>query len=381
MLAGTNFLPARAAEPVGDLAFRRAIGVLSNPENRAMDPVLGLRAEDWAGRGLDEGVIDADAAIAALGRSGNDPQRWDSALAAMGPSAGTGERQRPAAGRMIKAALTTAIAREAAILRCLGPGSQDIPLPPILGVGQRPTLSPTAPLLASAIAAHGGMARWSALRGFTTHMSIGGALFARKKMPGKLTDIVVDGATGSAFSRLTGVGAPNRRILFTPDRIAVERAGGTTLARYADPVAAFKGHVDETPWEEVHLAYFCGYANWNYMVVPFAFAGEGFETEELTSVTSGGEIWRRLRVRFPASFPTHGTEQIYYFDDRYMLRRLDYYAPLAGSGHVAHFCDDHRVFDGIVVPTTRRAFRMDRDGNVLPKPLAIDIRISQTSFF
>jgi len=33
-------------------------------------------------------------------------------------------------------------------------------------------------------------------------------------------------------------------------------------------------------WDDLHLAYFSGYAMWNYLTTPFLFAMEGFEVEE-----------------------------------------------------------------------------------------------------
>lgn len=370
--------PAWGAEGDEDAAFRRAIGVVANPENRALDPVIGLRAEDWATLGINDGRIDMSGLVEAVRRSGPDRRRWRAALASAAQKQAFPHDH--AVLERIQRAIDIAVAREAAILQDLGPGSESSPLPPVLDEMYRPALPPAASLLDAAIAAHGGKERWSQIRAFTCHMSIGGALFSRKGQQGMLASTVVDGSTRLPFARLTGVGRPDRRVVFTPNELAVQWADGRAIQRQISPIAAFEGHKDETPWNEIHLGYFCGYANWNYLVVPFAFAGEGFKTQELPPVNSGGQLWRRLHVSFPASFPTHGSEQTYYFDERYLLRRLDYHAPLAGSGHIAHFCDDHRIFDGIVVPTTRRAYRMDGNGDILPTPVAIDIHIKAAQF-
>jgi hypothetical protein len=67
--------------------------------------------------------------------------------------------------------------------------------------------------------------------------------------------------------------------------------------------------------------------------------------------------WRTLHVRYPAGFPTHSREQVYYFDEQGLLRRLDYMAyALSGFARGAHFCDAHRVFDGLIFPTRRVVF-------------------------
>jgi hypothetical protein len=49
------------------------------------------------------------------------------------------------------------------------------------------------------------------------------------------------------------------RWIFTPDRMWIERRDGTVVEERADPRASFIGHVRETRWDRLHLAYF-GYA-------------------------------------------------------------------------------------------------------------------------
>src|SRR3546814_4504928 len=46
----------------------------------------------------------------------------------------------------------------------------------------------------------------------------------------------------------------------------------------------------EYPWDLLHLAYFCGYAGWNYLTTPFLFTYPGFETEEIEPWEEEGEI-------------------------------------------------------------------------------------------
>src|SRR3546814_3099699 len=82
------------------------------------------------------------------------------------------------------------------------------------------------------------------------------------------------------------------------------------------------GMAREYPWDLLHLAYFCGYAGWNYLTTPFLFTYPGFETEEIEPWEEEGEIWRRLKVRFSPDIPTHCPEQIFHFDAKGLLRRL-----------------------------------------------------------
>jgi hypothetical protein len=67
-----------------------------------------------------------------------------------------------------------------------------------------------------------------------------------------------------------------------------------------------------------------------------------------------GETWRALKVTYPASYPSHSTEQIQYFDDKGLMRRQDYTVDVRQNLKAAHYLDDHRKFDGLVFPTKRR---------------------------
>jgi hypothetical protein len=57
-----------------------------------------------------------------------------------------------------------------------------------------------------------------------------------------------------------------------------------------------------TPWDELHSAYFSDYAMWNYLNTPFIFTFPGFVTEEIVPWNgSDGEHFRRLKVIVPDS--------------------------------------------------------------------------------
>jgi hypothetical protein len=55
---------------------------------------------------------------------------------------------------------------------------------------------------------------------------------------------------------------------------------GKPIKDRKNPRAAFDGHTVETPWDDLNLAYFSGYAMWNYLNAPFIFALPRFKTEE-----------------------------------------------------------------------------------------------------
>jgi hypothetical protein len=67
-----------------------------------------------------------------------------------------------------------------------------------------------------------------------------------------------------------------------------------------------------------------------------------------------GSCWQTLRVTYPPAFPTHSRQQTFYFDDQWLLRRLDYTAYVFGEWtRGAHYCEDHKNFDGLIFPTHR----------------------------
>jgi hypothetical protein len=186
-------------------------------------------------------------------------------------------------------------------------------------------------LLAEVIESHGGADLWRQLRRFSAHLSIDGVLLADKGKADSLKDIVVDGSTRDQFLRFTGFTAPDRRATYRPDRVTVESLDGQVLAARDAPCAAFAGHTDSTRWGDLHLACFVGYANWNFLTTPFLLAGEGFVSEELAPWQGDGQTWRRLKVMFPSRVATHSPEQMFYFDQQGLQRRVEYRC-IAASG-------------------------------------------------
>ena len=89
-----------------------------------------------------------------------------------------------------------------------------------------------------------------------------------------------------------------------------------------------------TPWDLLHLAYFSGYAIWNYLAAPFMFAYPGMSTEEIDPWNDGITSYRRLKVAFPDSFATHCPVQTFYVGQDGLLTRMDYEAVEIGRAHV-----------------------------------------------
>jgi hypothetical protein len=232
-------------------------------------------------------------------------------------------------------------------------------------------------LLDDALEACGGLERWRRLKRFTVHVSIDGALFSRIGNAGRLKEMVVEGATEVQTLQVTGFTAPDRCSLYQPDWVAIQSLQGEILRSCRDPQAEFSDQDDNTPWDDLRLAYFCGLSLWNCLTTPFLLAQPEIETEELPPWNSGNQIWRRLRALFPPTIVTHSREQIFYFDSDGLQRRLDYDA--VGTP-VAHLTWAHQKFDDIVIPTLRRSLSRQPDGTLITKPALIDIEIFDAAF-
>lgn len=231
-------------------------------------------------------------------------------------------------------------------------------------------------LLDFAIAAHGGWARWQEIKHFDVQASIGGGLWHLKGWPDALaqTRVSIDphrpAVTYMPFGKVT------ETALFEIDRVAILSDTGSVIEERASPRSAFAGHTLTSPWDPLHLAYFSGYAMWNYLTAPFLFKLAGFQTEEIEAWREGEETWRRLLVTFPDDIPTHSREQIFYFDTSGLLRRHDYSADVIGGTSSAHYASAHKTFGGIVFPTKRRVYAKDSDNRPLLERLAVAIDLS-----
>ena len=64
---------------------------------------------------------------------------------------------------------------------------------------------------------------------------------------------------------------------------------------------------------------------------------------------------------------------MFYFDDRFLMRRMDYRPDVTGSD-IAHYTDDPREFGGFVFYTRRRVYLRDPDGQARKDfaPITID---------
>ena len=231
-------------------------------------------------------------------------------------------------------------------------------------------------LLESAVAAHGGLDRWNELSAITVTASISGALFDVKGKADAVKDVRFEANTRRQLLAMDYVGQ-DKQSVFEPSRVVIQRRDRAPIDARDEPERSFDGHQLETPWDDVHLAYFTGEALWTYLTMPFLYTWPGFSTEEIAAIEVDGETWRRLKVTFPEHIKSHTREQISCFGPDGLLRRHDFTIDILGGAPGMLYAADYRDVGGIKIPATRRGFAWQGDYQRIPEPLLVAIDMGE----
>jgi hypothetical protein len=235
-------------------------------------------------------------------------------------------------------------------------------------------------LLVLALEAHGGLERWNEFTTLNTELSIGGAIWHAKQQPGLLADKVFEVDMHAERVTITPFSTADRRSVFVPARLVLETLDGRIVESRDHPESAFAGQTLETPWDKFHVAYFASEALWTYLTSPFLYTYPGFESEEIDPWHEDGEVWRRLKVTFPAYIASHTKTQITHFGPDNLMRRHDYTVDILGGTSGANYVSDYRNFQGIRMPTKRRIYGYDQNGQKVPEPLLVSIDFGRMAF-
>jgi len=234
-------------------------------------------------------------------------------------------------------------------------------------------------LLKLATEAHGGVDRWNQLKALKARLSVTGGIWYVKGRPDVLKDIRIECPLHQERLTTHLVGQ-NKRFVFTPHQVAVEDEQGHVVESRDDPRRAFEGQTYETPWDDLHIAYFDSYALWTYLTIPFLYTYPGFVTEELEPWHEDGEIWRTLRATFPKGIASHSRQQISYFGPDGLLRRHEYTVDVLGGATGVNYAHDYRRVDGISLPMKRRVYSYDADKRKIPDPVLVAIDVHAIAF-
>jgi hypothetical protein len=232
-------------------------------------------------------------------------------------------------------------------------------------------------LLEEVIDAAGGRRRWQQAKRVSADVGSGGLLMRMKGRAASFREYSVSVATEYQSAVLRPYPREGSSGVFDAGQVRIEAPDGEVIAeRHAarDAFAGLSGLRRDLRWDELDALYFSGYALWNYLTIPFLFEGPGFEISEGEPLATGDGRWRRLDVVFPEGVHTHCREQTLYFDSRGLLRRHDYHPDVVSSlANAAHFCDEHREFDGLVFPTRRRVVPKSPLGRPLRGPTIVSL--------
>ena len=231
-------------------------------------------------------------------------------------------------------------------------------------------------LLDFAVQAHGGLDRWRQIRSIRVAASITGAIWFVKGQGDVLKDVVLTADTQTE-RLIVDFPGQDKRAIFTPERIEIQRADGTLIASRDHPEQSFAGQQRETPWDEIHVIYFVGEALWTYLNTPFLYTQDGFATKEIAPIEVDGEVWRRLQVTFPDRVKSHTRTQISCFGPDGRLRRHDYTVDILGGATGLNYAPEYRNIEEIVFPTKRRIYAFEGDYRPVWDPLLVGIDMGE----
>src|SRR5690242_20153692 len=134
-------------------------------------------------------------------------------------------------------------------------------------------------LLDEVLASHGGLDRWQKIEKIEADASIYGAMWVRKGHADALRGVHITAKPREQWISYSPFKGEGKRSVCTPSRTVIEDGTGKILEARDNPRAAFDGHALESSWDDLHLAYFSGYAMWTYLTVPFMLALPGFRVQ------------------------------------------------------------------------------------------------------
>jgi hypothetical protein len=239
----------------------------------------------------------------------------------------------------------------------------------------------TSDIVEQVIAAHGGLDLWENAGEVRVQISSGGLAFASKLQGHAVRNVEARISVGAQHVILTPYPQPGQRGVLDQDgTVSIETGDGALVEARGNARDGFRDLRHKLWWDRLDILYFANYAIWTYVSTPFVFAREDYQLTELDPWVENGELWRRLAVTFPEHVHTHSRRQIFYVDATGLIRRHDYTAePVGGWAKAAHYCLDHRSFDGLVLPTRRRVYPRKPNNQRRRRPLLVWIEIPRAS--
>jgi len=213
-------------------------------------------------------------------------------------------------------------------------------------------------LLEKAINAHRGKVIWENISYITANLRIKGNILATRFKSPVIRNLTVKINCKQVHTEITPFPKTGFKGVFTSKYVQIEDLE-QNIKEKQSLNQLFNGKTKlPVIWNDLHVLYFFGYAFWNYLMTPYLFLWPGFSHQEIGIwQEKNGSIWHKLLVNFPDNIPTHSKQQVFYFDESALLQRLDYTAEIFGSfTKGAHYCFEHKEFEGLSFPTYRKVF-------------------------
>lgn len=210
------------------------------------------------------------------------------------------------------------------------------------------------------------------IKSIAVTFNLSGLLFESKGYSGhRQPTIVIDPHTPKAS--FTGLGdLPGELWKYLPHKTWIEDAAGSVKQSRSNPRLAFARDTNGSKWDDMRLLYFTSYAMWNYLTAPFCFKLPGFTTREVQSHTENGERWRVLEVLFPTDIPTHNKIQRFYYNEQFLLKRIDYAPDVLPGSNASQYVLDYKEAGGLMFPTLRRVVPKAPSGIFGPRLVLMD---------
>ena len=235
-------------------------------------------------------------------------------------------------------------------------------------------------LLSFAVDAHGGIDRWNSFARLRAELSIDGAIWNINQQPALLLNKVLELNTHEESISITPFPGPDTRILFTPGRLVLSTMDGRTIERRQEPEASFGGQNQNASRGIFHVAYWASGALWTYLTSPFLFTYPDFSSEEIDPWCEEGEVWRRLKITFPADIASESKTHVMHFGPDGLMRRHDYTIDILGGATAANYPSHYREVQGLMMPIRRRIYSCDENGTKVREPLLASIDFGQLEF-
>ena len=211
------------------------------------------------------------------------------------------------------------------------------------------------------VAAYGGEERWRAATAIETRLDTGGLLFRWKRGRG-FRDLHMRADVWEPRITMQPFYEPGHVGVLDGHDVRIETTDGRVIESRKDVRHLFPYGRRLFHWDKLDMAYFFGYALWNYLTLPALLLRDDIEWAQLSDTL--------LEGTFPSYIPTHTSVQQYHFDpETALLERYDYTAEVFGNWAKAnHLTPEHRTNEQGIAYASKRRVMPQMIGGDKPMP-------------